>query len=86
MVFNEKVIEHSSFIACNFTIVSNKQRPKYNTLAKIQRAKLKGAREHSRASNLLKPRTQVQTLGPPFVHQHLLRILYSLQSVHIGEK
>ena len=38
-----------SSIACNSTVASNKQRQEKNNLATIQRAKLKGAHEHSKS-------------------------------------
>ena len=46
---NKKVIEHFfPSIACNSMIESNKQRQVHNSLAAIQRAKLKRAHEHSK--------------------------------------
>ena len=49
-------------IACNSTIASNKQRQEHNNLATMRRAKLKGARKHSKSLQIQKPWTQMQTL------------------------
>jgi hypothetical protein len=42
-------------------IASKKQRQEHNNFIKIQKAKIKGAHEHSNSLELVKPRTQMQT-------------------------
>ena len=57
-----KLLNKFSFIACNSTIPSNKQRQEHNNLVAIQKTKLKGAHECSKNLQFVKPRTQMQTL------------------------